>query len=235
MSVEIPPGGPDGADPGVELDVGSTRAGDAGSADGSPDPAAAPGAGLDVGSARDDDAGLPDGPPGPAAAPGIDLARSALDAARSAARRGPADRAGRRVAGRRGRVGGAQRGYTAAGPDPRDPQRFGALLRRLVADRGWEATVATVTVLARWEALVGAEIAGHCRPVSLRDGELTLAAESTAWATQLRLLAPTLLGRIRAELGPEVVRRVRVHGPTAPSWGAGPRRIAGRGPRDTYG
>jgi predicted nucleic acid-binding Zn ribbon protein len=142
------------------------------------------------------------------------------------------------VAGRRGREGGGAArhgGYSGAAPDPRDPQRFGTLLRRLVADRGWESTVATATVLARWEALVGAEIAGHCQPVSLRDGELTLAAESTAWATQLRLLVPTLLGRIRAELGPEVVRRVRVHGPTAPSWGAGPRRIAGRGPRDTYG
>jgi predicted nucleic acid-binding Zn ribbon protein len=26
-----------------------------------------------------------------------------------------------------------------------------------------------------------------------------------------------------------------VHGPTAPTWGRGPRRVAGRGPRDTYG
>jgi predicted nucleic acid-binding Zn ribbon protein len=106
---------------------------------------------------------------------------------------------------------------------------------RQMADRGWEATAADAAVLARWDALVGAEIAAHCHPVSLRDGELTLAAESTAWATQLRLLAPRMLARIRAELGPEVVSRVRVHGPTAPSWRAGPRRVAGRGPRDTYG
>jgi predicted nucleic acid-binding Zn ribbon protein len=90
-------------------------------------------------------------------------------------------------------------------------------------------------VLARWDVLVGAEIAARCQPVRLRDGELTLAAESTAWATQLRGLVPRLLARIRAELGPDVVTRIRVHGPVAPSWGTGPRRIAGRGPRDTYG
>ncbi len=110
-------------------------------------------------------------------------------------------------------------------------------MRRLLADRGWEGTAASAAVLARWGALVGEEIAAHCHPVSLRDGELTLAAESTAWATQLRLPAvrDTLLARIRAELGPDVVRRVRVHGPTAPTWGSGPRRVAGRGPRDTYG
>ena len=72
--------------------------------------------------------------------------------------------------------------------------------------------------------------------MSLRDGELTLAAESTAWATQLRgVLLPVLMTRIRSELGPGVVTRIRVHGPTAPTWGSGPRRIAGRGPRDTYG
>jgi predicted nucleic acid-binding Zn ribbon protein len=177
-------------------------------------------------------------PPEVSVPTGADLARSALEAARAAARRRPVDPNGRRVAGRRGRAGaGSRGGYSGAGPDPRDPQRFGTLLRRFLADRGWEATAATATVLARWDALVGAEIAAHCQPVSLRDGELTLAAESTAWATQLRLPAvrDTLLARIRAELGPEVVRRVRVHGPTAPTWRAGPRRIVGRGPRDTYG
>jgi predicted nucleic acid-binding Zn ribbon protein len=152
-----------------------------------------------------------------------------------ATRRQAAEQPRRRVAGRRGAGGARRGGYSGAGPDARDPQPFGLLIRGLLADRGWEATAASAAVLARWETLVGAEVAEHCQPVSLRDGELTLAAESTAWATQLRLLAPRLLGRIRAELGPEVVSRVRVHGPTAPTWGAGPRRVAGRGPRDTYG
>jgi predicted nucleic acid-binding Zn ribbon protein len=140
------------------------------------------------------------------------------------------------VAGRRGAGGARRGGYSGpAADDSRDPQRLGALVRRLLDDRGWGATAASAAVLARWDALVGDEIAAHCQPVRLRDGELTLAAESTAWATQLRLLAPRLLDRIRAELGPDVVRRLRVHGPIAPTWTAGPRRIPGRGPRDTYG
>jgi predicted nucleic acid-binding Zn ribbon protein len=126
-------------------------------------------------------------------------------------------------------------GYSGAGADPRDPQPFGTLVRRLVSDRGWEATAASAGVLANWDRIVGAEVAARSQPVSLRDGELTVAAESTAWATQLRLLVPRLMTRIRAELGPGVVTRIRVHGPTAPTWGTGPRRVAGRGPRDTYG
>ena len=82
---------------------------------------------------------------------------------------------------------------------------------------------------------MGAEIADHCTPLSLRDGELVLQAESTAWATQLRQLQRQLLSRIAAAVGRDVVRRIRVVGPTGPSWRHGPRHVRGRGPRDTYG
>ncbi len=164
------------------------------------------------------------------------LGRAALEAARAASRRAPLRPGGRRVAGRR-RPGAevGRGGYSGSGPDPRDPQPFGALVKRLMADRGWEATAASASVLAGWDRIVGRELAARCQPVSLRDGELTLAAESTAWAMQLRGMLPTLMTRIRAELGPDVVTRIRVHGPTAPTWSRGPRRVAGRGPRDTYG
>jgi predicted nucleic acid-binding Zn ribbon protein len=154
--------------------------------------------------------------------------------------------AARRTAGGRGPGSGGSRqrraagpgrhgGYSGSGPDDRDPQAFGTLVHGMVADRGWDGTVASAGVMARWEHLVGREIAAHCRPTSLVDGELVLTAESTAWATQLRLLAPRLVGRIAAELGPGVVSRVQVHGPAAPTWRKGPLRVTGRGPRDTYG
>jgi predicted nucleic acid-binding Zn ribbon protein len=44
-----------------------------------------------------------------------------------------------------------------------------------------------------------------------------------------------MLARLGGALGREVVRRIHVHGPVAPSWGRGPKRVRGRGPRDTYG
>ena len=65
--------------------------------------------------------------------------------------------------------------------------------------------------------------------------ELTVEAESTAWAMQLRLLAAKLLKQIAGEVGPNVVKKLHIHGPAAPTWVKGPRRVAGRGPRDTYG
>ena len=91
-------------------------------------------------------------------------------------------------------------------------------------------------MFADWPTLVGAEIAGRCAPVSLREGELRLAAESTAWATQLRLMSGTLLARLVAELGPNVVTRLHISGPVGPSWKHGAWSVHGaRGPRDTYG
>ncbi len=162
---------------------------------------------------------------------GAELARAVLDAARirrdtrpAPARNGGGSRNGRRP-----------RGYSGPGPDPRDPARLGDLITRLVKVRGWQRPTAEARIFGTWEQLVGADLAAHCRPVKLVDAELTVEAESTAWATQLRGLTGALLGRIGAELGREVVRRIHVHGPVAPSWAKGPKRVRGRGPRDTYG
>lgn len=127
------------------------------------------------------------------------------------------------------------RGYSGPGPDPRDPALFGDVLARLVKARGWQQPAAEGAVFGAWERVVGPDVATHCKPVKLADGELTIEAESTAWATQLRLLAAKLIVKIAAEVGPNVVKKLHIHGPAAPSWSRGPRRVSGRGPRDTYG
>ncbi len=109
-------------------------------------------------------------------------------------------------------------------------------MSRVSLDRGWSPRLTDATVLGRWPQLVGPDIADHCTPVSLRDGELVLAAESTAWATQLRQMQRQLLRSLAGTVGPDVVRRIRVVGPTGPTWRHGPRTVrGGRGPRDTYG
>ncbi|GAA4798781.1 hypothetical protein GCM10023200_39470 [Actinomycetospora chlora] len=171
---------------------------------------------------------------------GADLARDALAAAReaTAARRAAARAAGVRKPVRRGGGGlgrPRRRGWSGAGADERDPQTLGRLASRLSGDRGWAPQLAGGAVFGRWVELVGAEVAEHARPESLRDGVLTVAADSTAWATQLRLLQRQLIGRLAAGLGDGVVTTMRIHGPAAPSWRRGPRHVSGRGPRDTYG
>jgi predicted nucleic acid-binding Zn ribbon protein len=125
---------------------------------------------------------------------------------------------------------------SGARPDDRDPQPLTSALGRLMWEQGWEVEAAVHGVMARWPSIVGAEIAQHCKPESYTDTELTVRTDSTAWATQVRLLAPELVRRLNAELGDGTVTRVNVQGPNAPSWRKGPRTVrGGRGPRDTYG
>ena len=90
-------------------------------------------------------------------------------------------------------------------------------------------------MLGHWPAVVGEQIAEHATPVSLSEGVLNVTAESTAWATQLRVMQAQLLAKIATAVGNGVVTSLRITGPSAPSWRKGPRHIAGRGPRDTYG
>ena len=172
---------------------------------------------------------------------GADLARDALAAARAASaerRAAGGGAAGIRKPVRRTGTGMGRprrRGWSGSGADERDPQRLGRLTSRLSGDRGWAPRLANGSVFGRWAELVGEEVAEHATPVSLRDGVLTVAADSTAWATQLRLLQRQLIGKLAAGLGDGVVKTMRIHGPTAPSWRRGPRHVSGRGPRDTYG
>ena len=171
----------------------------------------------------------PDGPRGP------ELARAVLDAAKGRRDTGGSSRSSTRAGGTRRGSGKRARGYSGPGPDARDPQLFGTVLARLIKTRGWQQPAAEGQVFGAWERVVGPDLAAHCRPIKLVDGELTVEAESTAWATQLRLLAGRLLGQIARQVGPNVVTRLHIHGPSAPTWSRGLRRVPGRGPRDTYG
>lgn len=162
----------------------------------------------------------------------IDAAREALARARAgAAQQG--FRPGAPLAERRTKAGDIGRGQNR--DSGRDPGLLGEQFDRLLAERGWQVDVAAGAVMGRWREIVGSEVAAHSEPVTYDDGVLTVKADSTAWATQLRLLSSTMLGRMEQLVGADVVIELRVTGPGSPSWSHGLRRVPGRGPRDTYG
>ncbi|MPZ61157.1 MAG: DUF721 domain-containing protein [Propionibacteriales bacterium] len=162
---------------------------------------------------------------------GLDLARSV---ARALGRTPRAKTGSSQARRRRRRTVDPQ--ASGAAPDDRDPQPLDSTIERLVAERGWSGDVAMHGVFSRWSAIVGPELAEHCWPERFADGVATVRAASTAWATQVRLLAPTVVRRLNEELGDDTVQRVHVVGPVGPSWSKGPRAVRdGRGPRDTYG
>ncbi|WP_079127367.1 DUF721 domain-containing protein [Streptomyces sp. TP-A0874] len=173
------------------------------------------------------------GTPGPSATEpsGVDLARVALRAAKERARaHGMA--AERKKQARRG---GLRSGARA---DGRDPLPLSAAIKRLMTERGWETPAAVGGVLGRWPQLVGPEVAQHCEPQGFDEDArvLTVRCDSTAWATQLRLLAPQLLARLNADLGQQTVKLIKVLGPGGPPRRFGALRAPGStGPGDTYG
>lgn len=183
-----------------------------------------------------DDERPPDQPAALGELTGIDLVRRTLEEARAAARAQGKD-AGRGRAGAPAarRVAGQRRRWSGPGPDARDPQPLGRLTTDLAKKRGWSIRVAEGTVLGHWPTVVGHQIADHATPSGLTDGVLSVTAESTAWATQLRMIQAQLLAKIAAAVGNGVVTSLKITGPAAPSWRKGPRHISGRGPRDTYG
>jgi predicted nucleic acid-binding Zn ribbon protein len=188
----------------------------------------------------------PDGRPGPGSEghdpSGLDLARSIARAMGRSPRSGESPGTERRqrrsdtgpLARRRRRNTETQ--SSGARPDDRDPQTLDATIDRLVAEHGWSTDVAVHGVFSRWDTIVGREVAAHCHPERVADSRLTVRADSTAWATQVRLLAPTFVRRLNEELGDGTVVAIDVQGPSVPSWSKGFRAVRdGRGPRDTYG
>ena len=120
-------------------------------------------------------------------------------------------------------------------PRREDPQPLASAIGGLLDTEGWQQRAAMGSVFGRWAEIVGADLAAHTRPGSFADGELAVTADSTAWATQVRLLAPMLVKRLNAELGDGSVRRVKVRGPAPPRRRGGWRVPGSKGPGDTYG
>ena len=199
----------------------------------------------DAASPEDPAAAEPPATTGPAASQAAEAAahdESGLDLARTIARglagktpkkstrQSPArtDAARRWRTAREGRASGAH-------PDDRDPQTMDSTLGRFVRDQGWETELRVHGVFSRWEAIVGRDVGQHVTPESYADGQLVVRTDSTAWATQMKLLAPDVVRRLNEVLGEGTVQAIVVEAPRGPSWKRGRLRVKGRGPRDTYG
>ncbi|GAA1800075.1 DUF721 domain-containing protein [Agromyces neolithicus] len=144
-------------------------------------------------------------------------------------------------AGRAGRVRTRETSGASAGrgTEPftsgRDPKALGATLDGLSSQLGWTGPLSQHEVLASWAEVVGEETARHTEAIAIEGGVLQVRCESTAWATQLRLMRTQLVTEIASRFPGAAVETIRFQGPDAPTWKRGPRSVPGRGPRDTYG
>ena len=112
---------------------------------------------------------------------------------------------------------------------------FGALLGKEIQRRDWAENMAYGWVMGNWAGLVGPKIAQHTTVSAISAGEVYVECDTTAWATELRHMQPTVLKAIADKVGPDVITRLHISGPKVKSWRKGPLHVPGRGPRDTYG
>ena len=117
----------------------------------------------------------------------------------------------------------------------RDPAGLDDVMDSLTRVMGWTSPLARGELLSAWSSLVGEDVAARSQPVGVEEGVLSIQCDSTAWATQLRLMQSDILTSIVTAFPEAEVSGVRILGPGAPSWKRGPRSVPGRGPRDTYG
>jgi predicted nucleic acid-binding Zn ribbon protein len=103
----------------------------------------------------------------------------------------------------------------AAWSAERDPKLVGDLFEELVVQEGWSLDVSLGSLAAGWEGIVGSHVAEHCSPEAFEAGELTIRADSAAWATQIRLLAGPMLQAVAKAVGDGVVKDIKVVGPAA--------------------
>lgn len=116
-----------------------------------------------------------------------------------------------------------------------DPISVSEALGDLIRDQGWSGQLDAQRVFTDWGSIVGPDVAQHSEVVGFRDSVVHVQTDSTAWAKELRLLAPRIVARLNELMGDGSVLRIEVRGPEAPTWTSGPYRVKGRGPRDTYG
>ncbi len=94
--------------------------------------------------------------------------------------------------------------------DEEDPRPIGSSLDDVLRGLGNPGVAATRTVFSSWAELVGAETAGHAKPVSLDGGCLLVVVDEPGWATRFRYEQAGLLRRFADELGDGVVARIDV-------------------------
>ena len=135
---------------------------------------------------------------------GVDLARSALLAARAAAKNQPAPQQKKRTntSRRTARAGG------------RDPIGLAAAITGMMGDRGWEPPEPGGSIIDQWPT-IAPELVGKVAAERFEHdtGVLHLRPASPAYATQLRLFQAQTLRRIHEKTGSRSVRALRILAP----------------------
>ncbi|HUI46950.1 MAG TPA: DUF721 domain-containing protein [Nitrospirota bacterium] len=86
--------------------------------------------------------------------------------------------------------------------------KLSATIDKILKARGMQSRVPEYRVSSRWAGTVGAAIARHAQPRTLRGGRLLLIVDSPAWMQQISLMKPEIIAKLNSNLGAEIIRDI---------------------------
>lgn len=98
---------------------------------------------------------------------------------------------------------------TADGDSP-TPRTVSHQLDRLLKGLGAPSSRTVAGIGERWEEVVGAQLAGHTRPLRVRAGVLVVIVDDPAWASEVRWLGDQLAARAREILNDGSIKKIEV-------------------------
>jgi predicted nucleic acid-binding Zn ribbon protein len=91
-----------------------------------------------------------------------------------------------------------------------DPVPIGDALAKVRDELGLPEVDTLRALSEHWADIVGADVAAHAQLRAVRDGVVTIAADSSLWASQFRYLERAFVERANGLVGEDAITSVRV-------------------------
>ena len=88
----------------------------------------------------------------------------------------------------------------------KNPLQLSALLESVFAGKPLQKRLREARIWEVWQEAVGEQIASRAKPLSFRDGILTVAVTSSSWLQQLSLMKPEIIQNVNEAAGEEIVK-----------------------------
>lgn len=85
------------------------------------------------------------------------------------------------------------------------PEHIGDILNRMKATTPLGLSLEHARIWENWTKLVGEHMAKHCRPYSVRDGQLRIMTDSAVWMHKISYIKWDLLRRINLMAKKELI------------------------------
>lgn len=85
---------------------------------------------------------------------------------------------------------------------------FGTILSGLAKRLGLESRLAELRLQHHWRDIIGEPTGSHTWPDQIRFKKLYLVVHNSVWLQQLTFLKPTLLAKIHAATGPDLITEI---------------------------